>query len=193
MGSSNSREVIHRKCGLHRDQRDKHLECFMNNSTGNDQIFVGTRWAGRPGSGLSDSIITCSVASELTELFQKSECRHSAPKFDVCALERVLDVSLPFLHCFFCFLAGSRARDDCKRTAIISHIRMVSSLRDMDSERCSYPSSQGYLESDFFFHVHCTKHVWCMTSTGNRKCNRPRLRTRRGRQQKELKRLGGMG
>src|SRR5207245_6154036 len=91
------------------------------------------------------------------------KCRHSVPKFDICALERVLDFSLPFLRCFFCFFAGSRARDDCKRTAIISHIRMVSSLCDMDSERCLYPSSQGYLESDFFFHVHCTKRVWCVT------------------------------
>ena len=159
MGSSNSREVLHRKCRLHRDQRDKCLECYMNNSAGNDQIFVGTRWAGRPGSGLSDGIITCSVASELTELFQKSECRHSAPKFDICVLERVLDFSLPFLHCFFCLLAGSRARDDCKRTAFISHIKMVSPLRDMDSKCCLYPSSQGYLELDFFFHVHYTKCV----------------------------------
>src|SRR5437899_7689863 len=97
MGSSNSREVVHRKCRLHRDQRDKHLECYMNNSMGNDQIFIRTRWAGRPGSRLSDGIIMCLVASDLTELFQKSECWHSVPKFDICILECVLGFSLPFL------------------------------------------------------------------------------------------------
>src|SRR5437899_9267072 len=127
----------------------------MNNTVGNDQIFVRTRWAGRPGSRLSDGITMCLVASELTELFQNLECWHSAPKFDICALERVLDFSLPFLRCFFCFLAGSRVRDGCKRTAFISHIRMVSSLRDIDSESCSYPSSQGCLQSDFFLYVQC--------------------------------------
>ena len=49
---------------------------------GNERIFVGTRWAGGPGSRLCDSIITCLIAPKMDEIFKKSECQHWAPKFD---------------------------------------------------------------------------------------------------------------
>ena len=64
---------------------------------GNEQIFVGTRWAGRAGSRLHDSIVMCLIAPEMVELFKKSECWHWAPIFDIWVLRCILGFSLPFL------------------------------------------------------------------------------------------------
>ena len=64
---------------------------------GNEQIFVGTRWAFRAGSRLHDGVVMCSIAPEMEELFKKSECWHWAPIFDAWALKCILGFSPPFL------------------------------------------------------------------------------------------------
>ena len=42
----------------------------VNISVGNEQIFIGTGWAGRAGSRLHDSIVMCLIALEMVELFK---------------------------------------------------------------------------------------------------------------------------
>ncbi|KIM57046.1 hypothetical protein SCLCIDRAFT_29107 [Scleroderma citrinum Foug A] len=69
----------------------------MNISVGTESIFIRTRPA----------------APKTDEIFKKSECWHWAPKFDTGHYERNLDLSLPFLFCFFCFLAHSQGSDVC--------------------------------------------------------------------------------
>ena len=105
--------VMHQKCcGLHRYEQNGCLGCGVNISMGNEQNFVGTRWAGRAGSRLHDSIVMCSIAPEMVELFKKSECQHWVPIFDIWALRRILGFSLPFLLHFSRFLAHSQGSDD---------------------------------------------------------------------------------
>ena len=105
--------VMHQKCcGLHRDEQNGCLGYRVNISMGNEQIFIGTRWAGRAGSRLHDSIVMCSIAPEMVELFKKSECWHWVPIFDIWVLRCILGFSLPFLLHFFCFLACSWGSDD---------------------------------------------------------------------------------
>jgi len=76
---------------------------------------------------------------------------------------------------FFLLLDGSCAIDDYDELVFILHIRIVLTLRDMDSEGCLYPSSWDNLSTDLgcilhisslanFLHVHSTKHVWCVTA-----------------------------
>ena len=68
----------------------------------------------------------------------------------------------------------SCAIDGYNELVFILRIRIVLTLRDMDSEGCLYPSSRDNLSTDLgcvlrislsanFLHVHSTKHVWCVT------------------------------
>jgi len=68
----------------------------------------------------------------------------------------------------------SYAIDGYNELVFILRIRIVLTLRDMDSKGCLYPSSQDNLSTDLgcvlcisssanFLHVHSTKHVWCVT------------------------------
>ena len=105
--------VMHQKCcGLHRDEQNGGLGCGVNISMGNEQIFVGTRWASRSSSRLHDSIVMCLIAPEMVELFKRSECQHWAPIFDIWVLSRILGFSLLFLLHFFYFLAHPQGSDD---------------------------------------------------------------------------------
>ena len=104
MVCGNGREMCQKRCGLHRDEQNGCLGCRVNISMRNKQIFIGTRWAGRAGSRLYDSIVTCLIAPEMVELFKKLECQHWAPIFDIWALRHILGFSLPFLLCFLSFL-----------------------------------------------------------------------------------------
>ena len=68
----------------------------------------------------------------------------------------------------------SCAIDGYDELVFILCIRIVLTLRDMDSEGCLYPSSRDNLSTDLgcvlcislsanFLHVHSTKHFWCVT------------------------------
>jgi len=68
----------------------------------------------------------------------------------------------------------SCAIDGYDELVFILRIRIVLTLRDMDSEGCLYPSSRDNFSTDLgcvlcisssanFLHVHSTKHIWCMT------------------------------
>ena len=74
----NAQSARGNESGLHRDEQNGCLGCGVNISVGNEQIFIRTRWAGRAGSRLHDSIVMCSIAPEMVELFKKSECWHWA-------------------------------------------------------------------------------------------------------------------
>jgi len=65
--------------------------------------------------------------------------------------------------------------DGYNELVFILRIRIVLTLRDMDSKGCLYPSSQDNLSTDLgcvlrisssanFLHVHSIKHVWCVTA-----------------------------
>jgi len=114
----------------------------------------------------------------MTELFKISECWHWAPKFDIWALKLILLFLLRFsivssaslvvlvweLDCrrlrsflipkrslfigFFLLLGGSCAIDGYNELVFILRIRIVLTLRDMDSEGCLYPSSWDNLSTD---------------------------------------------
>jgi len=82
--------------GLHSDWWSGCLDCRWNISMENKQIYIGTWQADRPWSRLHDDIVTCLIASKMTELFKISECRHWAPKFDIWVLKMILLFLLHF-------------------------------------------------------------------------------------------------
>jgi len=113
--------MIQRKYGLHSERWSERLDCGGNISVGNKWICVGTWQADRPRSRLSDGIVTCLIASETTELFKISECRHWAPKNDIWALKIISSLSPSFLHQFFGFFDCSGMGVGLQMCAFLSH------------------------------------------------------------------------